>query len=161
MRHEFQFTFDIAFIKAALRRDVLWKGYVRGGAFLVVAVIMRWVYGHWEPLITGALVLGSIFIVWRFHSHLGTIARRVFDMWTKLSPAGVIRLELDDEGLSVVHENSRSRFAWQGLRRLWRYDDVWLVEIVKMQSVFFPPDQVREEVRNYIVERCRAAGVRV
>ena len=69
--------------------------------------------------------------------------------------------ELDDEGFSVVHESSRSHFTWQGLRRLWRYDDVWLVEILKMQSVFFPPDQVREEVRDYILERCRAAGIRV
>jgi hypothetical protein len=36
-----------------------------------------------------------------------------------------------------------------------------LIEIVKKQNVFFPPDQVRTEVRDYIVERCQAAGVRV
>ena len=108
-----------------------------------------------------AVLLGAVMIVWRFYALLEKVARRVFDLWTKQSPGGVIRYELDDEGFSVVLENGNSRFSWEGLRRLWRYHDVWLVEILKMQSVFFPPDQAPEEVREFIVERCQAAGVRV
>ena len=108
MGHKFDFTFDVPFIKVALRRDLLWKGYVLGGVLLGLSVIMRWVNGHWDPLITGIFVFGSIFIVWRFHFLLDKIARQVFALWSKQSPKGVIRFELDDEGFSVVHENPSS-----------------------------------------------------
>ena len=160
-RHEFQFRFDVPFLRAALRRDVLWRGYVMGGIVVALVPGMRLWLGYWHPWLSGFLLAAAAVSVWRFHAMLGRAAGRVFELWSKQSPGGVIRYELDDEGFSVVLENSRSRFSWNGLRRLWRYDDVWILEIVKMQSVFFPPGPVPGEVRDYIVERCRSAGVRV
>ena len=161
MHHEFEFSFDVSFIKAGLRRDLMWKGYVLAGMLLVLSWIMRMVQGFWEPITTCAFVLGAVLVLWRFHCLLDRIAGRVFELWRDQSPDGVVRYELDDEGFSVVLEHGNSRFTWQGLQRLWRYNDVWLVEVVKAQSVFFPPDQAPAEVRDFIVERCQDAGVRV
>ena len=160
-RHEFAFTFDIPFIKAALRRDILWRGYVIGGVLLILAGVLRFANGYWEPLMSGACGVGALAAVWCIHKLWATMAQRVFEMWTKQSPSGVIRYELDDDVFAVVTETSRAEFKWNALRRLWCYDDVWLLEIVKMQSVFFPPDQAPREARDYIAERCRASGVRV
>ena len=161
MKHEFQFTFDVPFIKAALRRDLLWKGYVLGGIMVALALVMHLLYGTVYIWFTATLLFMAGFVIWRFHAMLTKISRRVFDLWTRQSPSGLIHYELDEEGFSVVLDQSRSRYHWEGLRRLWRYDDVWLIEIVKMQSTFFPTDQAPDKVREYIVERCRSAGVRV
>ena len=161
VRHAFEFGFDIPFIKAALRRDLLWKGYLLAGGLLLLAVVLRLTSGSWDPVLTRALALGAVVVSWSFHSLLGKFAGRVFDLWARQSPNGIIRYELGDETFAVVAGASRSEFQWKGLRRLWRYDDAWMLEIVKMQSVFFPPDEVPREVLDFIVERCAASGVRV
>lgn len=161
MSHQFEFTFDPDFIRAALRRDVLWRGYVLAGLLLILALVARFLLGIWNLTLTTSFVLASVFIIWLFHRLLRGIATRVCNMWTTQAPDGVIRYELDDDGFNVVTTNSRARFEWQYLRRLWCYEDVWLLEIVKMQSVFFPPDQAPAAAMDFIVERCRAADVRI
>lgn len=160
MKHAFQFEFDVPLIKAGIRRDLMWKGYLMASVMLVAAIAARVSYGYWDPVLTGVLILGAIVIVWRFHGMLNRFASQIFELWSTQSPSGVMRFELNDDGFSVVLDKSRSDFEWAGLRRLWRYDDVWLIEIVKGQSVFFPPDRTSDEVRDYLVERCRSANVR-
>ncbi len=160
MVHEFEFRFDVPFVKNALRRDFLWRGYLMGGTFFVVMMgVMRLWFGHFDPMISTTCILGSLAIAVSFHYKLGKYARRVCEIWSKQSPSGIIRYELDEEGLTVRFDHAHSRFEWTGLRKLWCYSDVWLLEIVKMQSVFFPPEQVACEAKDYIRERCRAAGV--
>ena len=161
MHHEFEFSFDVAFIKAAMRRDILWKGYVIAGLMLALPLFTRLISGAWDLWVLGVALVGAVVIIWRFCSLLNKLGKRVFELWTLQSPSGKIQYQLDDEGFVVIAGESRSRFEWQGLRRLWRYDDAWLVEIVKMQSVFFPPDQAPVAAREFMVERCRHAGVRV
>jgi len=161
VRHEFQFTFDVPFIKAALRRDVIWKGYVAAGLILAIGVALRWWVGHWVLWATAFMLLCAIFVVWRFYFALDSIGKRVHELWIKQAPDRVIRYQLDDDGFDIVMQNARTHYDWKGLRRLWCYHDAWLIEIVRMQSVFFPPEGVSEEIRDYIVERCRASGVRV
>ena len=109
----------------------------------------------------GAVVAGTVAIACTLAWKLHTASRRIFEFWSKQSPGRSIRYVLDDEGFDVQLEHSSARYTWKGLRRLWRYSDVWIVEIVKNLSVFFPPDAVPAEVREYVVERCRDAGVRV
>jgi len=67
----------------------------------------------------------------------------------------------DDDGFDVVVGSATNRYAWRGMRRPWRYPDVWLLEIVKNMSVFFPPQAASDEVQAYVVKRCRDAGVGV
>jgi hypothetical protein len=68
VRHESQFTFDVPFIKAALRRDILWKGYVAAGLMLVLAPLMRWLNGFWDPWMTGGMVLLAGVFAWRIRA---------------------------------------------------------------------------------------------
>lgn len=158
--HSFEFNFDIPFIKAALRRDILWRGYVAAGGVVVVMVGLRlWsgVWSKWTTAILAGIALGAVIAI---HRVLNRIASRIHELWIQLSPSGVLRYELDPVGFTVIQGSSRSRFEWAKLRRLWRYDDVWLIEIVKMQSSFFPPREVDPEALEYIVDRFRAAGIR-
>ena len=36
MRHEFEFRFDEPFVRAALRRDLMWKGHVLAALVLLI-----------------------------------------------------------------------------------------------------------------------------
>ena len=67
---------------------------------------------------------------------------------------------LHPDAIEVKMPNGTARHEWKGLRRLWRYHDIWLIEIVKMQSVLFP-STAPQEARDYVVERCTEAGVRM
>lgn len=161
MKHRFDFEFDQLLIRNAMRRDFLWKGYLLSGILVMCALLMRLLVGYWEPMVTGVLLLLSVLIVSAFRSSLTRSTQRIEALWRNQSPSGRLRYELDEEGFNVRFDHGYSRFEWSTLRRLWRYEEVWLLEIVKMQSVFFPPSAASAEARAYIEERCRAHDVRV
>lgn len=160
MEHEFTFSFDEAFLGDALRRDLVWRGVYASLALLaVLAVLWLWM-GHLDLSVL-LIVGGGLLLLWvLLYRTWRSAARRVDQLWVKQSPDRTITYRLDHEGFEVVVGSATARHAWEGLRRLWRYSDVWLIEIVKNMSVFFPPDQAPEEARAYILERCRAHGVR-
>ena len=160
-RHEFEFAFDVDLIRRALRRDLVWKAILPIVLLAGLAVASRLYLGAWNPVSTAACAVGAVVIagvVWRA---LAVHSRRVYDIWLKQSPSGRMTFRLDDTGFDVALENSQSRYEWRGLRRLWRYPDVWIVEIVKNVSVFFPPEAVPEDARRFLVARCEEAGVRI
>lgn len=160
--HELRFTFDEAFLRAALKRDLAWRGVYATLIFVVLlGLLWLWQGGMPSPLTLGVLGAGVV-IVWVLLYRVWRVsARRIFELWSQQSPDRTMVFRFDDEGFDVEVGSATNRYAWQGLRRLWRYPDVWLLEIVKNMSVFFPPQAASEEVRAYVVERCKAAGVRV
>ena len=160
-RYEFSYTFDLAFVRRALRRDHSWKYLLGPGLLLPLLVASRLIRGTFDPLVVGTVVAGIVFLTWFVHFKYARGTQAVFDFWSKLSPDHTMRFRLDDEGFDLLLESSEARYEWSGLRRLWRYDDVWLIEIVKNVSAFFPPDVAPTEAREFIVDRCRAAGVRI
>ncbi len=161
MKHEFRFEFDARFIYTALRRDVFWKVALFNGLLLGILITSRLWIGSFAPLVVGVTIGAMALITLRLHLALRTGSRRVYELWSKHSPEHTVSWQLDDEGFKVDMGTSASSFEWKGLRRLWRYQDVWILEIVKNMSVFFPPDAAPEEVREYVVDRCIEAGVRV
>ena len=161
MKYEFQFEFDTPFIYTALRRDVFWKAALISGLLLGILIASRLWIGSFAPLVVGVTIGAMVLITVRLHFALRSGSGRVFDLWSKQSPNHLVIWQLDDDGFKVDMGASASRFEWKGLRRLWRYQDVWILEIVKNMSVFFPPDAVPDEVREFVVDRCIEAGVRV
>ena len=161
MTHRAEYAFDARFVAAAMRRDFLWRGYLIAAVVACVPVYFRWSSGAWD---TGALAfylgLAAIVIV-LFHGLLRMSARNQVKLWRTQSPDGRIQFIFDAEGFEAVVGASRNRFAWKNLRRVWRYPDVWMFEIVKMRSVFLPPDCLSEEQRRDISAWCAQAGVRV
>ena len=158
--HEFEFRFDVDFVRRALRRDYLWRGWLVAGAFFVVTtIVFRGVYGVFVPMLVGASALGSLIIGYSYHVKLRRYAARICELWEKQSPSGTIRYCLDDEGFQVQFDQAQSRFEWASLRKLWCYPDAWLLEVVKMQSVFFPPEGTPAAALAFIQQRCEAAGV--
>ena len=161
MKYEFQFEFDASFIYTALKRDVFWKAALFSGLLLGILFASRLGIGSFEPLVVGVSIGAIALICVRLHMALRSGSRRVYELWSKQSPEHIIIWRLDDEGFKIDMVGSASGFEWKGLRRLWRYKDVWILEIVKNMSVFFPPDAAPKEVREYVVDRCIEAGVRV
>ena len=159
--HTFTYTFDEAFVRAALRRDVLWRGVYASAALLVV-LGLTWLWAGRLGVLEVAIVLIALVLLWAILlRQLRSGAARLVELWTKQAPDRAMTFRLDDDGFDVVLGASSSRHTWKGMRRLWRYPDVWILEIVKNLSVFFPPDEASDEVRAYIVERCRANEVRL
>lgn len=161
MKYEFQFEFDMPFIQTALRRDVFWKAALVCGLLLGILIVSRLWIGSFAPLVVGVTIGAMVLITIRLHFALRSGSRRVYDLWSTQSPDHIVIWKLDDEGFKVDMAGSASRFEWKGLRRLWRYQDVWILEIVKNMSVFFAPESAPEEARQFIVDRCIEAGVRV
>ena len=102
-------------------------------------------------MITSAIL--PWFVQWR-------VVRRTYALWTRLSPERTICYRIGPTAIEVEMPSGTGRHEWAGMRRLWRYKDIWLLEIVKNVSVLFP-SSAPQAARDYVVERCREAGVRV
>ncbi len=161
MKYEFQFEFDRPFIYTALRRDVLWKAAFINGLLLGILLVCRLWTGSFEPLVVGSILGAMVLITVRLDFAVRAGSRRVYELWSKHSPDHLVTWRLDDEGFKIDMIGSSTHFEWRGLRRLWRHQDVWILEIVKNMSVFFPTDAAPDEVREYVVDRCIDAEVRV
>ena len=161
VRHEIRFLFDRAMIGAAHRPVFV----ARGLWFLAIVagmVAVNWLLGGATPrllLITVAAV--SLLVVVRLWQVWRQTVARTYALWTKQAPDGEIVMRLDDEALQVCLGNGSMRYAWSGLLRLRRRPEIWCLEIVKHVHVLFPPSAASAEARDYVVERCLQAGVKV
>lgn len=161
VRHAFSFRFDKAFIRRALRRDRNW-GVIKVLILYAIATPLV-LFGFDDPgRLTYGILGGGFLATMTFVLTLyAKAATSVHTIWLRQSPSQTIRYELDDDGFSIHMENASSRFEWQGLRQLWRYPDVWLIEIVKKQSAFFPPSEAPPEALAFIEQKCRDSGAKV
>jgi hypothetical protein len=107
----------------------------------------------WVPGGAAFILVVMVIVLW-------LLERKVWTFWTLQSPNRRLTYRLDDDAILVETESGNARYEWKKLRRLWRYRDVWLIEVVKNMSVFFPPS-APEEIKEFVVDRCREAGVRV
>ena len=158
--YAFSFTFDHVFIRDALRRDWVWRYWLLAVAVAAIGGFIAWRSD--DPAVYASAFGVATIFTWALGKYgFSCLVDRTFRMWSLQAPSHTVTLRLDDEGFAVEMENGSARYAWGSLRRLWRYPDVWAFEIIKMQSVIFPPDAAPVEVQEFIVERCRAAEVRV
>lgn len=137
---------------------MVWRGWAGAGLFIALAAWARLSWGYWTPFSIVALIgVPVVFcaVLWK----LWRAAAKTLELWQVQAPNRVMRIELDDDGFQVLLGKSENRFEWQKIRRLWRYDDVWMLEIVRMRSVFFPPEHVDQDTLDFIVERCQHFGV--
>ncbi len=161
MNDEFSFRFDRRLARNALKRDHYWRPLLSVGLLVMVLAAYRVYVGSFHPVVVGVAGLGMVVVVGRFVITFRNLVEHTFQLWSRQSPSGAARIRLDDDGFSLEMDRATSRYDWSDLCRLWRYRDVWLIEIVKNQSVVFPPDDASQEIRDFIVERCRSVGVRV
>lgn len=162
--HECEFRFDREFIRRALRRDHFWWSLYRILFFLGIMALLGVYYGF--GIFRNSTILGIVGLGLAFLIALGfRIYRKSIDITLQVlerqSPDRSIRLVADNDYIALHFQEAHQRYRWQDLRRLWRYPDVWLIEIVKNQSIPVPPDQVPPQMRDFITERCRAAGLKV
>lgn len=160
--HEFSTTFDVAFIRNGIRRDLYWRIAAIVAVFLVAVAGVAWIAGSppWRFPINVALVAGAVTGVILIPWKITNVARRTFTYWQRLSPDRTIDYRLFPDAVEVKMPNGTARHEWAGMRRLWRYEDIWLLELVRNMSVLVPAD-APADARAYIAERCRESGVRV
>lgn len=162
--HVFEYThvFDKRFLHDALKRDIYWRIFALLFGLILVFVGMFWLMGSapWEQptlnYLIGAL-MAAVAMPWFI---MRRVVNRTYEFWSKQSPERKIVYRAGPDAIDVQMPNGHGRHEWKGLRRLWRYKDIWLLEVVKMTSVLFPAD-APQEMRDYITERCREAGVTV
>ena len=158
--HELEFTFDRRLIYTAMRRDVVWRLWLPP---VVGGLLCGWLYylqgsiGSMFIWVAGSLTAVEIFLLVMIRVSIV----RTDQLWSTQAPDRRMRFSFDDEGFDVLLGESKTRYAWTSLKQLWRYPDVWLLEVVRMMSVFFPADAATPEVRAYISERCQAANIKV
>jgi hypothetical protein len=164
--YEIDLEFSREFLRKALRRDHFWWGLYRQLIFLGVAIPAAWlVAGDWRVLLVPQVLItfgaGVILILalcaYRFRR---TIALG-FERWQQQSPSGKFHYRATAEALHVTLDNASETYPWKNFRRLWRYSDIWLLEVIKNNSVLFPVESAPPEMQDFIVECCRLAGVRM
>ncbi|MCK5945227.1 MAG: hypothetical protein KAI24_24780 [Planctomycetes bacterium] len=159
-QHTFSFTFDRPFVRRALRRDRNWAVVKVVALYALATPAALFGVDGLEPLVYGLLGGGFVATLALALALFHKAGNAVYDLWLRQSPSRTIRYELDDDGFAIHMDHASSRFAWRGLRRLWRYPDVWLIEVVRKQSAFFPPEGAGAEALAFIEQRCSQAGVR-
>ena len=158
---EFSFEFDRAFVRHALRR---WLRRALIAVGILVTLASFTVYAAyrgdstfmilWAVLMT-ILVVAIVSYRWR------TGQRRVYDLWCQQAPDRRMTYRLDEEGFEVITARASVRYEWERMRALVRDPQAWGIEVVKGAHVYFPPHAASPEQKEFIVERCRAAGVKV
>lgn len=159
--HEFRFAFDREFLRAGLRRDYVWRAWFVATVYIALGIAGALYFPQFRFALVGGFGMAGGLVAVLVMRKFNGLVDATFEHWAKLAPTKSVRVLLDDDGFAVEMENGSSRYAWRDLRRLWRYPDVWAIEIVKMQSVLFPPSAAPDAARDFIIERCRAAGIRV
>ena len=159
--HELPFAFDEAFVRTAMKRDFWDRAWVGTGLLVLAAVIMCMVMGAAPPSVLAIFGVGIVIVWVLILSTLRRSARQVVSFWERQAPDRTMRFLFNEEGFEVHIGSTHTSHAWAGLRRLWRYPDVWIIEMVKNVSVFFPPESASHEILAFVESRCRQAGVRV
>lgn len=122
-------------------------------------------------LLLGTWVLKPLYVGTFLASAAGILAARVIVLrravdathayFVNRSPNRIMRFTVTETEITVEFENTSDRYTWKGMRRLWRYPDVWLIEIVRMRSILYPVQAAPSEMSDLVVEACRRAGIRV
>lgn len=155
-----EFAFDRDLILRSSRYDRRWAVVKVVVLYAIAGALGALLLDATRDLFLGILLGGLVATLLIVVGASRLAARRVHDLWAQQSTDRRLRLELDEEGFTVRLGESASRHRWDGLRRLWRYPDVWMLEVVRMSSVVFPPEAASAEARAFVVERCRSAGAR-
>jgi Ni/Fe-hydrogenase subunit HybB-like protein len=66
-----------------------------------------------------------------------------------------------DDAVSVESDIGRSEFKWQIIKKLWRFDDVWLLVYTNQTYSTLPIADVPEVAKQFIVDRVRSHGGKV
>jgi hypothetical protein len=154
--------FDRRFFHDALKRDILWRLAVAMVLIFMALAVVGWASGMrpGDPAAISGAVAFTVAAPLMSWLALRRLVSRTYAMWERLSPDHIIRYRIGPETIEVEMPNGTSRYLWKDMRRLWCYRDIWLLEIVKNIDVLFPAD-APSPIRDYILARCRSAGVRV
>ena len=162
MAHEFSFEFDRRFVRDGLKRDFAWRSLRSLGIYALMLLVIGLVMpGGSHPTFFAVGTAGFAVIGLAMWRRFGRAVDMTYDLMTKQSPDRRMTFRLSDDAIEVDLGNSQSRYPWDGLRRLWRYPDVWLLEVLRDRSVLFPVGAAPDAAREFVVERCRSAGIRV
>ncbi len=159
---EVEFRFDREFVRRGL-----WRWQLRRSMYpilfytLLLAATLFYYRDRGPRLLTaiGPFVVGGyVMIIVLVFRRLYKTVDVVYRQYMVRSPSGLMRIGIDDEGISTALDNSQSRYAYRDVTRLVRQPDVWLIEISRGSLLLFPAN-VSEEIRDSLTQTCEQAGV--
>ncbi len=75
------------------------------------------------------------------------------------SPQAIWRFT--DDAFSVGSDIGQAEFSWRIVKKLWRFDDVWLLFYTNQTYSTLPVGEIPDEVKQFIVDRIRSHGGKV
>jgi len=66
-----------------------------------------------------------------------------------------------DDAFSAESDIGRAEFKWRVVKRLWRFDDVWLLFYANQTYSTLPVADLPEDVKHFIVDRVQSHGGKV
>lgn len=159
---EVEFRFDREFVRRGLWRWQLKRSMYPVLFYTVFLAATLYYYRARGPQLLSAIApfvaFGYVMIILLVIRRLYTTVDAVYRQYMVRSPSGLMRIGVDDEGISTALDNSQSRYAYRDVSRLTRQPDVWLIEISRGSLLFFPAN-VSEEIRDFLTHACEQAGV--
>lgn len=166
VEYRFQFEFDRAFVRRGFLPNHRWRCLYIVLYIAFVACAGAFLFDPWssafrDPSFLAILALSLVVLLFLRFLALGRGVQRTCELWSREAPDRILDYHLTADGLTLTMKNAEVRRKWSDFRRLWRYEGVWLLEIVKNHSLFYPVDSAPEGASEFLVERFREAGVRV
>ena len=130
------------------------------GGLVAAAVIVATALGYDVPVLF--LVLGAI---GGLLAGLGTtiyfvVRGRSLDLFERMG-SPTVEWTFTDDGIALKSELGQVVTKWKAVRKVWLFDDLWLVFFSKLSYSTLPIDDVPADARRFVIERLREAGAEI
>jgi Mn2+/Fe2+ NRAMP family transporter len=159
MEHDIVVTYDQSIINSAAKH--FWmkstsRHFLIGVAILAAAFAL-WFYGRSQNWLTATLIALSFIYLFIAIALFFVVRRRSMKIFREMeSPTASWRFT--QEGFSIHSDVGKSEFQWRILKKLWCFDDVWLLLYANQTYSTLPASKIPEETKAFIVQQVRLHG---
>lgn len=159
MEHSIVVTYDESIINSAAKH--FWMKSV-SRHFIIGVVILGitcafWLFSGDRNWITATLIALSVIYLFIAVCLFFVVRKRSMKIFREMeSPTASLRFS--DEGFSIQSDVGRAEFKWRILKKLWCFDDVWLLIYANQTYSTLPASEIPEETKAFIVQQVRSHG---
>lgn len=148
-------SYKLKYSEALIREGILayWRKQI-GITFPLVAMLLGAYFGYlvvagnrswWVGVLGTVVVLAFATMAASYFVHLGRSLKRLRRM---KSPEAV--LELGEERFKVTSDIGSSEIQWSLVRKLWRFENIWILFFSGDEFMLIPAAELPLEVRSFI-----------
>lgn len=161
MDYHITVTYNEQLINEAAKR--FWMRLV-GRKFLLGVLIFLVACGLWfldsKTWYTATLVALALIFLFIAVATFFVNRRRSLSIFREMeSPTASWRFT--EENIAVESDVAKAEYKWNIVKKLWRFDDVWLLLYANQTYSTLPIADVPEEVKDFIVRKVRSTGGKI